>query len=425
MFEADLFGRKVSHIRLIDIDRKRLVWRTTSEAYTALSYMWGPPSLPQVRLTRSTQAGLFLDGALAEDNNMIPRTIRDAMLVYSPDFNAHLRMMNDIYASAYLTLAAAAGEDSWAGLPGVLPNSRKIHQTSIAIDGWDIGLATPHFLSSVIRSPWANRGWTFQERLFSERMLIFGEHQCFFYCDKAIRIETTITEVDEECHEKSHYFPTANYWDVLRAFGGVIATFEENMSSQFFFGLPFSMFTWALLLDYTQFSRRASFPSWSWAGWSADREDYLYPYKSVVLNRSWTLTVFYRLHPTLNKVHGQGNWILEKIEEVDTRGAAAYRDMDSVLYNQHLPDHLDRKDLEKLFVFDTPASKLEVSALKFKSTRPHTEWAADKGYDMMFPPCELGLGIYTVGRTTYHIFRGNYLTETQLTTHHLFGWISF
>ncbi|KAH8760097.1 heterokaryon incompatibility protein-domain-containing protein, partial [Hyaloscypha sp. PMI_1271] len=194
------FGRKVSHIRLIDIDRRRLVWRTTSEAYTALSYMWGPPSLPQVRLTRSTQAGLFLDGALAEDNNMIPRTIRDAMLVCerlaipylwvdalcieqdSTDFNAHLRMMNDIYASAYLTLAAAAGEDSWAGLPGVLPNSRKIHQTSIAIDGWDIGLATPHFLSFVIRSPWANRGWTFQERLFSKRMLIFGEHQCFFYC---------------------------------------------------------------------------------------------------------------------------------------------------------------------------------------------------------------------------------------------------
>jgi hypothetical protein len=180
--------------------------------------------------------------------------------------------------------------------------------------------------------------------------------------------------------------------DVLRAFGGVIATFEEDMSSQFFFGLPFSMFTWALLLDYTQFSRRASFPSWSWAGWSADREDHLYPYKSVVLNRSWTLTVFYRLHPTLNKVHGQGKWILEKIEEVDTRGAAAYRDMDSVLYNQHLPDHLDRKDLEKLLVFDTLASKLEVSALKFKSTKPQTKWTADEGYDMMFASVRVGPG---------------------------------
>jgi hypothetical protein len=294
-------------------------------------------------------------------------------------------MMNDIYASAYLTLAATAREDSWAGLPGVLPNSRKIHQTSIAIDGWDIGLATPHFLSSVIRYPWANRDWTFQEPLFPKRMLIFGEHQCFFYCDKAIRFETTITEVDEECHEKSHYFPMAN-------FGGVIATFEENVPSQFFFGLPFSMFTWALLPDYTQFSRRASFPSWSWAGWSADREDYFYPYKSVVLNRSWTLTVFYRLHPTLNKVHGQGKWILEKIGEVDTRGAAAYRDMDSVLYNQHLPDHLDINDLEKLLVFDTPASKLEVSALKFKSTRLHTEWGADEGYDMMFASVRVGPG---------------------------------
>ena len=154
--------------------------------------MWGPPSLPQVRLTRSTQAGLFLDGALAEDNNMIPRTIRDAMLVCerlaipylwvdalcieqdSPGFNAHLRMMNDIYASAYLTLAAAAGEDSWAGWPGVLPNSRKIHQTSIAKDGCDIGLATPHFLSSVIRSPWANRGWTSRNDYFLSGYLYLG-----------------------------------------------------------------------------------------------------------------------------------------------------------------------------------------------------------------------------------------------------------
>jgi hypothetical protein len=103
--------------------------------------------------------------------------------------------------------------------------------------------------------------------------------------------------------------------DVLRAFGGVIATFEENMSSQFFFGLPFSMFTWALLLDYTQFSRRASFPSWSWAGWSAGREDYLYPYKSVVLNRSWTLTVFYHLHPTLTRCIGKENGSWKKSEK--------------------------------------------------------------------------------------------------------------
>jgi hypothetical protein len=43
-------------------------------------------------------------------------------------------------------------------------------------------------------------------------------------------------------------------------------------------------------------------------------------------------------------------------------------------------------------VFDTPASKLEVSALKFKSTRPHTEWGADEGYDMMFASVRVGPG---------------------------------
>jgi Heterokaryon incompatibility protein (HET) len=125
---------------------------TTSKVYAALSYMWGPPSSPQVRLTRSTKAELFLDGSLAEDNESILRTIRDAMIVCegldipylwvdvlcieqdSPDFSIHLRMMNEIYAAAYLTIVAASGTDSWAGFPGVRPNTQVLYQPSIIIE---------------------------------------------------------------------------------------------------------------------------------------------------------------------------------------------------------------------------------------------------------------------------------------------------
>ncbi|KAE9381107.1 HET-domain-containing protein, partial [Stipitochalara longipes BDJ] len=326
-------GQRVSsRIRLVDVKRKRLVWMTTSETYAVLSYMWGPPSLEQARLTRSTHAGLFLDGALAYDNDTIPRTIRDAMAVCerlgipnlwvdalcieqdSSDFNVHLHMMNDIYAAAYLTIVTACGAESWNGLSGVRPGSREVYQPSIIIDDMEIGLAVQEFWTSVMHSPWANRGWTFQERLFSRRMLIFADTQCFFYCDKLSRFESTITEVDEEDMRIEHRFLYPHLWvddrrklfisknmrlnsvqldylkdslldyfqlfrnhrrlsltyqaDVLRAFWGVTATYEQRMSSAFYFGMPLSLFTLALLLGCTQCTRRPSFPSWCWAGWS-------------------------------------------------------------------------------------------------------------------------------------------------------------
>ncbi|PMD39463.1 HET-domain-containing protein, partial [Hyaloscypha variabilis F] len=314
-----------SNIRLIDIKARRLVWARTSYTYAALSYMWGPPSLQQARLTRSTEAELFSEGSLGDGNDTVPRTIRDAIIVCerlripylwvdalcieqdSPDFSVHLQRMNDIYAAAYLTIVAASGTDSWAGLPGVMPNSRDVYQPSIIVRNIGIGLAVPEFWNSVVNSPWADRAWTFQERLFSNRMLIFAQSQCFFYCDKSSRFESTITEIGDGAEEIPYSLLSTLEWvemrtkfkgelfgastkeslrayfklirnyrrltltyqtDVLRAFSGVMAAFERQMSTSFYFGLPLSMFTWALLMDYTHCVRRPEFPSWTWAGWS-------------------------------------------------------------------------------------------------------------------------------------------------------------
>ena len=312
-------------ITLIDIKSRRLTQATTSVKYAALSYVWGPPSTQQVRLTRATQAEFSIGGSLNEDNTAIPRTIRDAMIVCNrlaipflwvdalciiqdgPDISAHLHVMNDIYAASYLTIVAASGTDSWAGLPGVMPDSRKVHQPSILIEGFHIGVALPDFKTSVMHSPWAKRGWTFQERLFSKRMLIFAAAQCFFYCDKMTRYESTMTEVCEEDKRIEWMIYETEVWerlrknfklsfgitattskslatffelaqeyrrltftyqrDILGAFGGILAAFERGLSTSFYFGLPISYFTLALLLDYTQCIRRPEFPSWSWTGW--------------------------------------------------------------------------------------------------------------------------------------------------------------
>jgi len=66
-------------------------------------------------------------------------------------------------------------------------------------------------------------------------------------------------------------------------------------------------------------------------------------------------TIFYRLHPTLNYSTARNNWILEVIPESNnTQGA------EKLLYNQQIPDTIDREDLEKLLVFDTQSSSFEV-----------------------------------------------------------------
>ena len=426
------FERKPAALRLIDIKGRSLVWKTMAKDYAALSYMWGPPSLGQARLTQTTRAGLFLEGALAEENDTIPRTIRDAIVVCerlaipylwvdalcieqdSSDLNVHLHMMNDIYAAAYLTIVAACGADSWSGLSGMMPDSRKVHQPSILIDNMEIGLAVPEFWTSVMHSSWASRGWTFQERLFSRRMLIFAESQCFFYCDKMSRFESTITELEEGGKDITHRFLYPHLWvddrdklfnlktrlfsiyedehtlinyfqlfrnhrrltltyqeDVLRAFGGVITTYERHMSSEFHFGMPLSMFTWAVLLDCTQSTRRPNFPSWSWAGWSTDREEYKYPGWTV--SESSKTVLFYRLHPTLNARDKQEEWSLQAIDDVHVpKSAGSRRAIDVALrghVDQPLPAHLDRQDLEKLLIFDALTSRLEVSPQNLSSFR--------------------------------------------------------
>jgi hypothetical protein len=115
-------------------------------------------------------------------------------------------MMNEILPAVYLTIAAASGVDPWAGLPGVMPNLRETSQPSVTIRGTEIGLALPYFEQIVIVSPWARRGRTFQERLFSKRLLVFTEQQIFFECHETSRSESNVTEVDAADQGMRYWF---------------------------------------------------------------------------------------------------------------------------------------------------------------------------------------------------------------------------
>ena len=183
------------------------------------------------------------------------------------------------------------------------PNSRSAIQHEAEILGLDLITVQRPYLASVSKSKWSLRGWTYQEKILSKRLLIFTPYQAFFQCGQAVFYEDTCLEryshspVIDISQEEGMDFrrhlskPTADMSplqkygtcvrgyacrdltkqdDGLNAFQGVLNTLRPDFSDDFHWGLPESMFdlamTWILHNHYPE-RRRQEFPSWSWLGW--------------------------------------------------------------------------------------------------------------------------------------------------------------
>jgi hypothetical protein len=121
----------------------------------------------------------------------------DALCIPQDDekeLSIQIQSMDTIYSNALVTLIAAEGSDSNAGLPGVRPCSRNHRQHFEVADGFTIYTSTPLLHESILSKEgtfnsqsstgsrkrfWAGRGWTFQEGLLSTRCLIFTANQSF------------------------------------------------------------------------------------------------------------------------------------------------------------------------------------------------------------------------------------------------------
>ena len=146
--------------------------------YLALSYVWGDPSTV-VKLFMHNIMKMQQPGALRRDRIWLPRTIRDAMDLTSclcfrylwvdslcivqdetADKANMLSIMDNIYDRAFLTIVAATGQDSSAGLPGFRKSPRGVRQR---IENLEPGLsvASPKHLSDALeQSYYDTRGWT-------------------------------------------------------------------------------------------------------------------------------------------------------------------------------------------------------------------------------------------------------------------------
>lgn len=300
------------NLRLIDVHRMCLVEESTNCRYVALSYVWGRATVETQTLRRKSYLSSYMEGAF--EYLPLDQTIRAAIglcrvlhvrylwvdrlciVQDSDEDKVHLiRNMDSIFGNSVLTICAASGSDSNAGLPGFCPKERKIDQYIERIADMDLmALWTPE--EHIQKSFWNTRAWIFQERILTRRAMIFTSNRVFFQCRQSTwteeinangkllswnldRINAPLSLMQE--NPLRHYSNCVKLYtvrsltysgDKLNAFEGITASLEEHLGSKFFCGLPTALFDWALLWEPSEPLYRISstdpyFPSWAWCGW--------------------------------------------------------------------------------------------------------------------------------------------------------------
>jgi hypothetical protein len=94
----------------------------------------------------------------------------------------------EIYASAQLTIIAAAGEDAYHGLidnRGTMTTiSTSTHSPQVSVRSLHlVSHPAPGRIDTLLSSKWASRGWTFQECYFSRRRLFFTDEDITDVCN--------------------------------------------------------------------------------------------------------------------------------------------------------------------------------------------------------------------------------------------------
>jgi hypothetical protein len=100
--------------------------------------------------------------------------------------------MDIIYGASVLTIVAASGKDSNAGLPGVhLSNTRTTQTVGKIGDQLFVSIAGD-LKDSFWKSKWSERAWTFQEFLLSKRHLILSPSKLYFIAVRFLSQRTVL-----------------------------------------------------------------------------------------------------------------------------------------------------------------------------------------------------------------------------------------
>lgn len=310
---------------LIDTRRQCLIPAGPELSYSALNYVWG--RIEFFKATRSNLQQLQCDSAFSDIGGSlkISQTIKDAIalvrilgerylwidslcIVQDDDTASKEEQFNKmaaIFAKADVTIIAEEGPNSFYGLRGLHGVSRPSNLPQRVYElQKGLKIIESRRPKRVGQSIWNQRGWTFQEHLFSNRRIIFYEGTVRWECDCGVWYEgldqpniQNLPHPTIRSHQilfQLHYPDLQKYdelvtafnvrhltdsEDVLRAFAGITYSLSSKFDGGFLCGLPVMFFDTALLWRPSgPLERRISLnsaaksciPSWSWAGWRGE-----------------------------------------------------------------------------------------------------------------------------------------------------------
>ncbi|ORY60792.1 uncharacterized protein BCR38DRAFT_411908 [Pseudomassariella vexata] len=198
----DVGSSSEKRLRLVEMDRNSV------EKYMALSHCWGKLtdeekfctteeniealkiSIDYGKLTRT-----FRDAVDATRELNVPYLWIDSICVVqddAKDWEVELGKMENVFSSAYCTLAASSAESSLVGFP-----SSRTPRTYVAVRSSTRANGTTYFAKCIdnfhqdVEAAVLNtRGWVFQERALSRRTIHFTSNQIYWECGKGVHCET-------------------------------------------------------------------------------------------------------------------------------------------------------------------------------------------------------------------------------------------
>ncbi|RSL57576.1 hypothetical protein CEP54_008218 [Fusarium duplospermum] len=316
---------------LVDTHKYCLVPVQSRYQYVAFSYIWGTKKMLMTQrsnLTELQKEQALSTGPLA---HQVARAIRDSIelvkllgerylwvdalcIVQDDGASKHHQItnMSSIYAAAKLTIISAQASNAWHGLRGLenISEPRSLHVRTVSAGGYRF-VERLKYTTGLM--PWCQRGWTFQEALFSPRRLIFSDDSVQWSCGTVVWTEdldydhkprllgsswgvngeamlntafpdlTGLNQLVETYGAREFTFPE----DTLSAFAGFSTAISNIFLGGFIQGLPIMFLDAALLWksdSFTQWPRPSSRnkvyrkvpskaqgecpPTWSWAGWA-------------------------------------------------------------------------------------------------------------------------------------------------------------
>jgi hypothetical protein len=195
-------------IHVVDSDNLRLISgkEMKAEKYIALSHCWGtlkPGMVPGYCTTISNISDREKGFKIAD----LPQTFQDAIVVARElkvhylwidslcikqgpdgDWKDEAKRMEDVYPSAYCTIAAVSAGDSNAGFLKRDASGIDVQDGS----GRHIYVSTTNtcdFDEEVEQAALNKRAWVMQERLLSCRTIHFGARRMYFECGDGVYCE--------------------------------------------------------------------------------------------------------------------------------------------------------------------------------------------------------------------------------------------